>query len=286
MTTTYEVHPAAELFPLIQGADFATFMADIAANGQMEPIVIDRDGRVIDGRNRLRACEQLGLTPKTTVYDGTDVVQYVVSHNLHRRHLTDSQRAMIAARLAARGPGQRRNPGGQLPDTRELPPSAAEASALLGVSRAAVETAKRVVRNGTESLQSAAADGQVPVSTAARVADLPPDDQDEYVAKVQAGADPVKTAPPDEKQKRYKAKARASSPPPQRPTVYGTRRKHAAQLDALIIAIDGATSAFDGINALDASVNEEEATRLTGDLSKQIRSLNRINSLIKELTQS
>ena len=60
-------------------------------HGQMEPIMIDGDSRIIDGRNRARACDRLRVVPIIKRFEGADVLQYVISHNLHRRHLTDSQ---------------------------------------------------------------------------------------------------------------------------------------------------------------------------------------------------
>jgi ParB-like chromosome segregation protein Spo0J len=96
----YRIHPVADIFPLIEGREFAALVEDIRANGQMEPVVLDSEGQLIDGRNRARACQALGIDVKETRYTGDDVAVYIVSHNLHRRHLTDAQRAMVAARLA------------------------------------------------------------------------------------------------------------------------------------------------------------------------------------------
>ena len=78
-----------------------------------------------------------------------------------------------------------------------------------------------------------------------------------------------------------KAKRKAAQPP-----VFGFRRKHLAQLDALVNAIDGGTIAFDGIRSgadFDSSLTSEEAARVASDLSTQIRSLNRICNAIKEV---
>lgn len=55
-SVNYEIHPVAALFPYIEGEAFREFVEDISANGQREPVVLDRDGRLIDGRNRARAC--------------------------------------------------------------------------------------------------------------------------------------------------------------------------------------------------------------------------------------
>ena len=74
--------------------------ASIAAIGLREPIWIYL-GKVIDGRNRLRACTELGIPPATREWDGRgSLVTFVISLNLHRRHLKEPQRAMVAAQLA------------------------------------------------------------------------------------------------------------------------------------------------------------------------------------------
>ena len=92
-----ECHPVSEIFPLMEGAEYDALKADIAANGLREPIWLHPDGRIIDGRNRYRACYELGLVPKYKTWDGNgSLLAFVLSLNLHRRHLSSSQRAMIA----------------------------------------------------------------------------------------------------------------------------------------------------------------------------------------------
>src|SRR3954453_18196652 len=94
-----DFHPLANLFPLIDGAEFDELVADIKLHGLHEPVVLFED-KVLDGRNRLRACEAANVAPIFTVYTGNDPISYVVSVNLRRRHLNESQRAMVAAKLA------------------------------------------------------------------------------------------------------------------------------------------------------------------------------------------
>lgn len=95
--TSLEFHPAANLFPMLTGDEYEQLKADIAANGQLEPIWIHPDGRILDGRNRYMACCDLGIEPKVRQWNGFgSAVGFVVSLNIHRRHLTASQRAAIA----------------------------------------------------------------------------------------------------------------------------------------------------------------------------------------------
>ena len=89
-------HEVADLFPLLIGQDFAELKDDIAANGQLAPIWTWQ-GKIIDGRNRYRACIELGIEPKTQEWDGKgSLLAFVLSLNLHRRQLTSGQRAAIA----------------------------------------------------------------------------------------------------------------------------------------------------------------------------------------------
>ncbi|WP_186136134.1 ParB/RepB/Spo0J family partition protein [Burkholderia gladioli] len=91
-----DLHPLCALFPRLEGVEFDALKADIAANGQLAPIVI-HDGQILDGSNRYRACIELGIEPVTTPFNGADLLAYVLSLNLHRRHLSPGQQAAIVA---------------------------------------------------------------------------------------------------------------------------------------------------------------------------------------------
>lgn len=178
MTASYPLHPAAALFPAMDEAAFAALVADIAAHGQREPILI-LDGQVIDGRHRLRACEQLGLEPlvrEISAADG-DPFCLVVSLNLHRRHLSESQRAMVAAKLAtfSKGRPSLNPPIGAM--------TQAHAAQLLNVGERSVQRARLVIDNGIDALQDAVERHGLAVSIAANLAHLPPETQREVLTK-------------------------------------------------------------------------------------------------------
>jgi hypothetical protein len=92
-------HELANIFPMLGDEELAELCADIKKNGLAEPITV-YEGKILDGRNRATACTMLGVSPKTVEYTGDDPVAFVLSKNLHRRHLTESQRALVASKLA------------------------------------------------------------------------------------------------------------------------------------------------------------------------------------------
>jgi N6-adenosine-specific RNA methylase IME4 len=93
-------HEVANIFPLLQGEEFEHLKADIKANGLLDPIILYHDGSIIDGRNRHRACIETGTQPRFEQWSGngdfSELVTFVVSKNLHRRHLNSGQQAAIA----------------------------------------------------------------------------------------------------------------------------------------------------------------------------------------------
>jgi ParB-like chromosome segregation protein Spo0J len=102
MTSKYEYHPIANLFPLMEGDEYQALVEDIKDRGLQEPIIL-YEGKILDGRNRYRACVDAGveikLPLKIKTYDGKDPVGLVLTANLHRRHLDAGQRAVVAAEL-------------------------------------------------------------------------------------------------------------------------------------------------------------------------------------------
>jgi ParB-like chromosome segregation protein Spo0J len=92
------VHPVADLFPMLAGDELPELAEDIKARGLLHPIVLDGEGRILDGRNRFAACELAGIEPIFSTYDGGDPDGYALAVNIQRRNLTKGQQAMVAAR--------------------------------------------------------------------------------------------------------------------------------------------------------------------------------------------
>jgi hypothetical protein len=91
----YTFHPACLAFPLLPDAELQELAEDIKLCGLLNPIVVYR-GQILDGRNRLAACELAGVAPRFIEWSGSSPVEWVISVNLHRRHLSASQRAVVA----------------------------------------------------------------------------------------------------------------------------------------------------------------------------------------------
>src|SRR6202166_3837661 len=105
-TTQLKIHPLSEIFPLMEGVSFEGLVTDIKAEGLLEPIWL-YDGKILDGRNRYRACLQADVEPTFREYSGSDPLGFTVSLNLKRRHLDESQRGMVAAAIANMKQGAR-----------------------------------------------------------------------------------------------------------------------------------------------------------------------------------
>ncbi len=94
----YEPHEYAAMFPLADEQELRDMADDIKQRGLLCKIVL-LDKKILDGRNRFQACQIAGVEPRFTKYAGTDPLADVISWNLHRRHLSTSQRAALAVEL-------------------------------------------------------------------------------------------------------------------------------------------------------------------------------------------
>ena len=171
------VHPAADLFPMMDTVSFAKLVDDIRKNGQADPIVLLPDDRLLDGRNRLAACQQIGRKPEVRVYRGDDPTGHVLSLNVHRRHLSPSQLAMIGAESLPLFEEQAKDRQGTRTDLStsspigeevELGPSNILAAAAVGVGHSSVDRAARVAREAPELVDKIKA-GELSVNAAHEV---------------------------------------------------------------------------------------------------------------------
>ena len=164
-------HPYAEIFPLMEGSPFDELVADIKVYGLREKIWT-YEGKILDGRNRFLACQKAKIKPEYRTFKGTGqgALAFVISANIHRRQLTDTQRAMAAARIATlRQGGDSNAPRGALTQT--------QAAEHMQVSRRSVQRARKVIESGSKQLQHAVESGDVPLTMAAAVTELPKSQQ-------------------------------------------------------------------------------------------------------------
>jgi ParB-like chromosome segregation protein Spo0J len=98
--TERSAHPVAELFPMLADEELQELAEDIKQRGQLHPIVLDSQGRILDGRNRHAACLLVDVEPQFVTFDGDDPDGYALAVNIARRHLTTGARAVIAAQAA------------------------------------------------------------------------------------------------------------------------------------------------------------------------------------------
>jgi hypothetical protein len=121
------------------------------------------EGKILDGRNRYLACQRINREVKVRDYTGDDPIGFVLSVNLHRRHLNEGQRAMVAAKLTdlEKGANQYTKGEGVSIDT---------ATKLLNVGRASINRARKVLATGDPSLIAAVEQGTASVTAAANQA--------------------------------------------------------------------------------------------------------------------
>jgi hypothetical protein len=165
-------HQFANLFPMVAEHHLQELAQDIRDHGLLEPIIL-LEGQILDGRCRYLACKIAGVEPKFEQYSGNDPLGYVLSRNLLRRHLSESQRAMVAAKAAdlKRGANQH---------TEGLP--IGRAAQLLNVGQRSVARAREVLRHGVPELAKAVEGGKLPVSSAAEISRMTVQEQRATVA--------------------------------------------------------------------------------------------------------
>lgn len=186
---SYAHHEYARLFPMLDEQALQELADDIAANGLRTPIVIDEDEMILDGRNRAAACVIAGVDPVYEPFVGNDEAKlaFVISANIHRRHLDSSQRAVVAAKLkpifeaqAAKRQKDSLKKGTKKPVPENLPErgdARDKAGQAMNVSGKSVDMAAKVIAKAVPEITQAVERGEVAVSAAAVVADLPAEQQ-------------------------------------------------------------------------------------------------------------
>ena len=175
--TDYDLHDLCKLFPPMPEDQFNSLIDSIRDHGLLTPIML-HEGKILDGRHRYKACINLGIEPSFEEYEGDDALGYVIALNLSRRHLDESQRAMIGARIAnLTGAGR---PSKEIAHISAI--TGSDAAKMMSVGRRNVVHAKKVLREGTQELADAVDSGKIAVTVAAKISELDHDQQAQVIA--------------------------------------------------------------------------------------------------------
>ena len=213
---TYPVHPAATLFPMMDAEALQALADDIREHGQREPVILFH-GEVLDGRNRLRACELAGVEPQFVTRDDVESpTTFVLSLNLHRRHLTPVQCAALAFKVsgafaaeaeerarvgnAKGGSAERKSSTDSVldfiaPKQDSGARALTQAAKAVGAGREATERMAAVYRDAPEVFAAVESGAITTVTDAKAVAALPEEQRTEVLQRVEAG-ETVKAALP------------------------------------------------------------------------------------------
>jgi hypothetical protein len=268
-------HPLADLFPALSGEAGHALAADIAAHGVREAIWLYQ-GQILDGRNRYNICRALVIACPTRDYTGDDPLGFVVSMNLHRRHLTESQRALVAARLATMRQGERTD---LEPSENSPKVSQAKAAELLNISDFSLRAAKTVRAEAQPEVIRAVETGTMAVSAAAKLAKLPVGVQREVVRQLEAGEATTVTAA-----LQHTSACVLAAPSPRRrahhrmPPLEPTRRWYILLAGVQQVIADFAHGG--GLEPLLQVWTPEERTRAREELRRQRDQLDRLDAAL------
>jgi hypothetical protein len=137
MIKHYDFHKLCCIFPRCSDEELQMLVSDIRENGLKTPIVLF-EGKILDGRNRYLACQILDREPRYIWFNGSDPLAFVISHNLCRRHLSESQRALVAAAIVV------------LWETTKSKMTFAQTAEQFKVSERLVYYADTVIQDGTQ----------------------------------------------------------------------------------------------------------------------------------------
>jgi N6-adenosine-specific RNA methylase IME4/ParB-like chromosome segregation protein Spo0J len=213
-----KIHPVASLMPEMTELEFHELKQDIKLRGLQNPILLSKDGRIVDGRHRYKACKELGIDPsyiRSKHEDDYELAREVVSLNVKRRHLNESQLAMIASKLTdlyekaaklraeegrkaggeatktkAKGKAKEEGLTANLQSSPRTPAhTAAEdaANAVGGVSTRLVAYANKVRKGAIEAVQKAVDKGAMRVHEAAALAKHTPTKQEKIMKAIEKG---------------------------------------------------------------------------------------------------
>ena len=155
----YEFHSLADVFPMMEEADLRQLAYDIEKNGQKETIKVWQ-GKIVDGRNRYKACLLRDVDPKFEELTFEPTLEYVCGLNIQRRHLNETQRAWIAAKLA-----------------KVHICTQAGGAKMMNVSVRSVLNASSIMKDAIPEISEEVAKGRISASTGEKISKLDADTQ-------------------------------------------------------------------------------------------------------------
>lgn len=181
-----EAHVLSEFLPAMADAEFEAFRQDIKANGLRVPITLF-EGKVLDGRHRLRACEESGVNPRFVEFSGTEeeAARLVGSLNMQRRNLTKGQLGFAAGKLkewfAVRAKERalqnlkrgRSSEWANLPTREDEGRARDQAAAAFGVSGRTVDDAVAVAKSAAPEVVAMVERGNMAIHEALVLSKLP-----------------------------------------------------------------------------------------------------------------
>jgi N6-adenosine-specific RNA methylase IME4 len=176
-----DYHPLCLAFPAMPDDEFKALVADVKRAGAVRETGWLYQGQILEGRHRYKAARAAGLPMRFKEYRGSDPIAFVISCNMRRRHLDESQRAMVAARLQGFQHG-----GARRGEVIDLVPilTRREAAKITGASVRSVARAMVVRDKGAAELAQAVDAKVVPVSIAAVVASAMPKHQQAAIVQL------------------------------------------------------------------------------------------------------
>lgn len=237
--------------------DLARLAEDMKLNGQLSPIEITTDGRIIDGHQRWRAAEKLGwdkvrvLVRHDLAGDEAAIERRMIGANLIRRQLDVLDRVRLARRMLEIK--EKRRPGALSQcDEQDLRDRVGE---MLGMSGRHVQRFLNIL-NAPMAIQRAYSEKRLSMKLAEKVARLEGAAQEEIAGEIASGGDPARVV--------------AVHLPEAAPAEVVPDREH----DVLLAAATRALAALDG---------REDEVRGGMDLDSEIETLERLTSLAKTL---
>jgi hypothetical protein len=181
-------HEYANIYRMLPETEMAKLAQSIREKGQLLPIT-SYEGQILDGRNRYKACEIAGVDPRIEDYTGDDPLGLIASLNDHRRHDSDTERALVGERMASlmhggdRKSDEIKSPRGPLKPAVTM----ARAAELAGTSPSQIKRVRKAKRDGIPELVEMLESGDIAPATADYVSSLPEEEQRKAVSGGVAG---------------------------------------------------------------------------------------------------